>query len=44
MKINLQAYPSLKPLAAWVIDLVLRMKFITDWIDLGIPKVKIIII
>lgn len=34
------AYPSLKPLAAWVIDLVARVKFIQDWIDLGIPKVR----
>jgi dynein heavy chain len=32
------AYPSLKPLAAWVADLVLRVKFIQDWIDDGIPK------
>jgi len=32
---NLQAYPSLKPLAAWVTDLVARMKFIMDWIDQG---------
>ncbi len=29
----------MKPLAAWVSDLVLRMKFIQDWIDNGIPKV-----
>ncbi len=29
----------MKPLAAWVIDLVLRMKFIQHWIDDGIPKV-----
>jgi dynein heavy chain len=34
-----QAYPSLKPLAAWVIDLVERMKFINKWIDEGIPTV-----
>lgn len=33
------AYPSLKPLAAWVIDLVARVKFIQDWIDQGIPQV-----
>lgn len=33
------AYPSLKPLAAWVTDLVLRMNFIQDWIDNGMPKV-----
>ena len=35
----MQAYPSLKPLAAWVTDLVDRMKFIQDWIDNGIPSV-----
>ena len=34
-----QAYPSLKPLATWVIDLVERMKFIQGWIDNGIPSV-----
>lgn len=34
------AYPSLKPLAAWVTDLVARVKFIQDWIDVGIPKVR----
>lgn len=33
------AYPSLKPLAAWVTDLVARVKFIQDWIDQGIPPV-----
>lgn len=35
------AYPSLKPLAAWVTDLVARVKFIKDWIDDGIPTVSI---
>ena len=35
----LQAYPSLKPLAAWVSDLVTRIEFITEWIDRGIPSV-----
>ena len=34
-----QAYPSLKPLAAWVSDLVTRIEFITNWIDRGIPSV-----
>ena len=29
----------MKPLAAWVIDLVLRVKFIQKWIDKGIPEV-----
>jgi len=33
------AYPSLKPLAAWVADLVLRTQFIRHWIDNGIPIV-----
>jgi len=34
-----KAYPSLKPLAAWIDDLIARMKFINDWIDNGIPAV-----
>jgi len=34
-----KAYPSLKPLAAWVEDLVARMKFLNGWIDNGIPAV-----
>ncbi|XP_050390512.1 dynein axonemal heavy chain 1 [Patella vulgata] len=34
-----KAYPSLKPLASWVVDLVARMKFIHNWIDDGIPPV-----
>lgn len=29
----------MKPLAAWVLDLVERMKFIQCWIDEGIPPV-----
>lgn len=33
-----KAYPSLKPLAAWVTDLVERMKFLQNWIDNGIPS------
>lgn len=32
------AYPSLKPLASWVADLVLRCAFIDNWIVHGIPK------
>ena len=36
---SLQAYPSLKPLAAWVTDLVTRILFINEWIDNGIPSV-----
>ncbi|XP_025097584.1 dynein heavy chain 1, axonemal-like [Pomacea canaliculata] len=34
-----KAYPSLKPLGSWVIDLEHRMKFINSWIDDGIPAV-----
>jgi len=34
-----KAYPSLKPLASWVIDLIARVKFIRDWMDNGIPPV-----
>ena len=34
-----KAYPSMKPLAAWVDDLLLRLKFINDWIETGIPSV-----
>ncbi|XP_029013318.1 dynein axonemal heavy chain 6 isoform X2 [Betta splendens] len=32
------AYPSLKPLASWVKDLVLRITFIQTWITRGQPK------
>ncbi|XP_075319652.1 dynein axonemal heavy chain 6 [Odontesthes bonariensis] len=32
------AYPSLKPLASWVRDLVLRLSFIQAWITRGQPK------
>ncbi|XP_022823491.1 dynein heavy chain 1, axonemal-like [Spodoptera litura] len=34
-----KAYPSLKPLAAWVKDLCLRVQFMKDWAAHGIPKV-----
>ena len=34
-----KAYPSLKPLGAWVDDLVERVKFIQGWITDGIPIV-----
>ena len=34
-----KAYPSLKPLAAWVDDLLLRLQFINDWIENGVPTV-----
>jgi len=33
-----RSYPSLKPLAGYVTDLVRRLKFFTDWINGGIPK------
>lgn len=33
------AYPSLKTLASWVVDLVARLDFIQTWIDKGIPDV-----
>lgn len=35
----LQAYPSLKPLASWVNDLVQRIEFFQKWISHGIPSV-----
>ncbi|XP_064629143.1 dynein axonemal heavy chain 1-like isoform X2 [Lineus longissimus] len=34
-----KAYPSLKPLASWVTDLVSRLGFVNDWIRDGIPSV-----
>ncbi|TPX58491.1 hypothetical protein PhCBS80983_g03079 [Powellomyces hirtus] len=34
-----KAYPSLKSLSSWVIDLVARCEFIQKWIDIGIPTV-----
>lgn len=33
------AYPSLKPLTPWFNDLIQRLNFVTNWIDLGIPAV-----
>lgn len=35
----LQAYPSLKPLASWVSDLLQRISFLQGWINEGIPPV-----
>ncbi|EGD81584.1 dynein heavy chain 6 [Salpingoeca rosetta] len=32
------AYPSLKPLASWVKDLVLRLEFVEHWLKHGKPK------
>lgn len=40
----IQAYPSLKPLSSWVIDLVDRMQFIQGWINNGIPSVSITVV
>ncbi|NXT91841.1 DYH1 protein, partial [Anhinga rufa] len=34
-----KAYPSLKPLASWVNDLVQRIEFLQKWISHGIPSV-----
>lgn len=34
-----KAYPSLKPLASWVKDLLERCAFITTWIEKGAPAV-----
>jgi dynein heavy chain len=34
-----KAYPSLKPLASWVNDLVQRCEFIQKWINLGLPNI-----
>ncbi|KAI9104654.1 dynein heavy chain and region D6 of dynein motor-domain-containing protein [Phlyctochytrium arcticum] len=34
-----KAYPSLKSLSSWVVDLIARCEFIQQWIDTGIPVV-----
>jgi dynein heavy chain len=34
-----KAYPSFKPLASWVKDLLERCAFITTWINEGAPSV-----
>uniref|UniRef100_A0A8C5QQJ6 Dynein axonemal heavy chain 1 n=1 Tax=Leptobrachium leishanense TaxID=445787 RepID=A0A8C5QQJ6_9ANUR len=36
---RLKAYPSLKPLASWVLDLLQRIEFLQRWISDGIPAV-----
>nr|XP_031542333.1 dynein heavy chain 1, axonemal isoform X7 [Vicugna pacos] len=36
---NAKAYPSLKPLSSWVMDLLQRVDFLQTWIDGGIPTV-----
>jgi dynein heavy chain len=33
-----KAFPSLKPLASWILDFIQRLKFMQDWIDNGAPK------
>jgi dynein heavy chain len=33
------AYPSLKPCSAWTDDLMMRLKFINEWIERGVPIV-----
>ena len=33
------AYPSLKPLSAWMTDLLARLAFIRGWIETGLPTV-----
>lgn len=32
------AYPSLKPLASWMKDLIDRVKFMKNWLDNGNPN------
>jgi len=32
-----RAYPSLKPLASWVLDFIERLNFMQKWIDEGAP-------
>lgn len=36
---NSKAYPSLKPLASWIMDLLKRLDFLHTWIQKGIPPV-----
>ena len=34
-----RGFLSLKPLGSWIEDLIARIKFLKDWIDLGTPKI-----
>jgi len=34
-----RSYPSLKPLASYVVDLVARLAFINEWVDKGAPAI-----
>jgi dynein heavy chain len=33
-----RAYPSLKPLASWVLDFLERLRFMQSWVDVGAPE------
>ena len=37
------AYPSLKPLSSWFKDFLLRLDFISKWIEHGVPKTLLVI-